>query len=787
MRLRYRLRRLFRQLEDRGVLRVAGLYAAGSFVVLQVADLVLPALPVPESTYDVVVLLTLLGFPLAVAGAWLFDLTEEGMERSPASLSGYEEIPSPSGRRVKVVSATMILALVLVAGGLLAFRTLLGPAEATDRVTFAAFPFTAQSTEWSEGVPDLLLTALDGAEPIRVLDPWSLWTVLRDGSGAPAVPPEPARAALIASDRGAHRYLLGSVLELGERVELTARLYETGRAEPLRSFKVGGPLGEVTKLVDQLAIEVMNRLAADADPSLSTLQRNATQSPEALKAYLAARAAMRRGRVDSAVAAIDRAVALDSTFALAWLESIQVYSWAQHMRGDFYSGMMERLEQAEAHATNLTGRNRLRLEASRALLETDGAAAASALNRILERDSTDLQAWGNLAYCHMVHGWQYGTEPTEAMRATGRVLALDSSYVPALATRAWLALVLDDSAAIRGVRDGLERHADDTYLGRTTLDALTALSTPDSMIPALAEQLARRGIGDWVAPYRYLRVQSPDRAGLMLRSAGAVPDPQIAARVSGELFRLGLARGRLASITRELEAGRYSGLAAQGTADRFLVTAGLVGVADTAMAARAAESLAGTLPPDSAAAYLETRPVWWTSWVLGAYHAQLGDTARARLWQDVIAGLPDGGTSPDYRGALRADIQARLLARRGELEAAIPAAERALELWGIHTENGYEAMPDPQMRFHLASLRTATGDTAGARPLFRSLVPPTAWFGFLSARSWYELGSLAEAAGDRDAARDHYQHALALWEAAEGHATQWRDQARRAWGRVAAE
>lgn len=783
MRFPHRLRRLLRQLDDRGVLRVAGLYAAGSFVVLQVADLVLPALPVPESTYDVVVLVTLMGFPLAVVVAWLFDLTEEGMERSPASLAAYEEVVPRAGR-VRAVSATLILALVVVAGGLLAFRTLFAPAADSDRVTFAAFPFIASSAEWAEGVPDLLLTALDGAEPIRVLDPWSLWTVLRDRSSSPLEPPDPTRAGLIASDHGAHRYLLGSVRELGERVELVARLYRTGRDEPVESFRVGGPTSEMTLLVDRLAIEVMNRLAADADPSLTTLQRNATGSPEALKAYLAARAAMRRGQVDSAVAAIDRAVALDSTFALAWLESVQVYSWAQHMRGDFYSGLLEKLDNAEAHADALTGRNRLRLEASRALVMTDGAAAASALNRIIEMDSTDLQAWANLAYCHMVHGWQYGTEPVEAMRATGRVQALDSTYVPGLATRGWLALVLDDSVVIREVRGALARHGDETYLGRSTLEALRALSAPDSMLPALAERLARRGVGDWVAPYRYLRVDSPDRAELMLRAAAAVPDPQIGARVTSELFRLGLARGRLATIARGLESGRYGALAAQGTADRFLVAAALVGAGDTVQAARAAATLAEALPPDSALAFFETRPVWWTAWILGAYHAQLGDTTRARVWQDVIATLPEGGTSPDYRGSLRADIEARLLARRGELEAAIPAAERALELWGIHTENDWEARPDPQIRFHLASLHNATGDTAGARPLFRSLTPPGSWFGFLTARSWYELGGLAEDAGDLAAARRHYERALALWEAAEGPAVTWRDQARR---RVVAE
>lgn len=783
MRAPQRLRRLFRQLEERGVLRVAGVYAAGSFVLLQVADLLLPALPVPESTYSVVVIVTLLGFPVAVAASWLFDFTEEGMKRSPAGLIDYDRAPRPPRRGVRVLSLAVILAMVAVAGGLLAFRTLWLPAE-SDRVAVAVFPFGAGSTEWTEGVADLLATALDGAESMRVLDPWALWAVLRKGPGSPADVPDPERASLIAADRGANRYVLGSVRELGERVDVVARLYRPGREEPLETFREAGSVAELAALVDRLAIQVMARVAGEADPSLATLERNATSSPEAMKAYLAARAAMRRGEVDSAVTAVDRAVALDSTFALAWLEGVYIYSWAQHMRGQFYSGLFEKLDRADAHAGFLTERNRLRLSAMRALVGTDGPAAASALNRIIELDDTDLGAWANLGYCHMVHGWQYHSPPAEAVRATERVLQLDSTYVPALATRAWLALAADDSAGAGRVREALEAHAGGSYLGRATLDGLRALTAPDSLLPGMAVELARRGVGDWVAPYRYLRLDSPDRAELLLAAAADVPDPQITGRVEGEMFRMGLARGRLETLAADLERGRYPGLGAGGTADRFLLAAALVGLADSATAHRAVGSLTAYVPPDSALAYFDERPVWWTAWVLGAYHAQMGDTAQARVWQDAIADFPEGGTSPDYRGALRADIDARLLSRRGDLGAATMAAERALELWGIHTENTYEAMPEPQMRFHLASLQKATGDDDAALWLFRSLVPPTSWFGFLSARAWLELGNLAEDDGDLAAARHHYQRALALWEDAEGPMEPWRDQARRGWSRT---
>lgn len=68
-----RLRDLGRELKHRRVYRVAALYAAGAFVLLQVADLLLPALEFPEWTFRALVVLSLAGFPVAVALGWLFD------------------------------------------------------------------------------------------------------------------------------------------------------------------------------------------------------------------------------------------------------------------------------------------------------------------------------------------------------------------------------------------------------------------------------------------------------------------------------------------------------------------------------------------------------------------------------------------------------------------------------------------------------------------------------------------------------------------------------------------
>ncbi len=70
------------------------------------------------------------------------------------------------------------------------------------------------------------------------------------------------------------------------------------------------------------------------------------------------------------------------------------------------------------------------------------------------------------------------------------------------------------------------------------------------------------------------------------------------------------------------------------------------------------------------------------------------------------------------------------------------------------------------------------GQPDSAYALFSSLVPPTTWMGFLTARASFELGDLAAARGDTGIAAFHYTRALRHWEDAGRGATQWVERTR---------
>ena len=88
------LGRLFAELRRRHVFRVAALYGAAVFGLLQVLSVVFPALYIPEWVMTVTVVVVLAGFPVAVALGWIFDLTPAGVQRTGPT----QEPPAPTPR-----------------------------------------------------------------------------------------------------------------------------------------------------------------------------------------------------------------------------------------------------------------------------------------------------------------------------------------------------------------------------------------------------------------------------------------------------------------------------------------------------------------------------------------------------------------------------------------------------------------------------------------------------------------------------------------------------------------
>jgi len=104
-----------RELKKRKVYRTAVAYAAASFLILQVADLVLPALIESDTPYQITVIACLAGFPLAVVLAWIFDLRNGRLVRTEYDEVFLSRSTNPLQRLLlKLVGLGLSIALVVV-------------------------------------------------------------------------------------------------------------------------------------------------------------------------------------------------------------------------------------------------------------------------------------------------------------------------------------------------------------------------------------------------------------------------------------------------------------------------------------------------------------------------------------------------------------------------------------------------------------------------------------------------------------------------------------------------
>jgi eukaryotic-like serine/threonine-protein kinase len=121
-------RRYLAELTRRRVIPVTVAYAAVAFAAVEAADIYFPLLGLPEWAFRVFAVAALLGLPVTVALAWMFDLTRSGVTRTPALPEGADTLApspatSPGARRRRLAAATTVIVLALAAGAYVVTRS----------------------------------------------------------------------------------------------------------------------------------------------------------------------------------------------------------------------------------------------------------------------------------------------------------------------------------------------------------------------------------------------------------------------------------------------------------------------------------------------------------------------------------------------------------------------------------------------------------------------------------------------------------------------------------------
>ncbi len=421
------LREILEELKRRRVVRAALTYAAALFVVLQLADIIIPAVGLPDSVLTGLVVVGALGLPLAVTLAWAVDLTPGGLERTRRAENApggeeYEDSARPVAATVRT-ALLLVGALVLVAGSI--WWTVRSPAsDASDIRKLAVLPLANlmgddAQLHFVDGMHDLLIGELARIEGLSVI---SQRSVLRYRDSDQSI-------ATIAQTLDVDALIEGSVFRQGDSVRVTARLI---RAEPeadLWQNHYEGRLSEAMTVQARVARAIVDEIKlALTDATARHLARDTRVDPAAMDAFLLGRELWKTRdprRLPRAIDHLERAVQLDPDFALGWAGLADGYTMATAYgavpisRGEAVRRAEAAVERAleidpallEAHAA----RGALRL-----YLRQDFRGAEDELSRVVELAPSDAQA----------HDWLGDAlaglgRPEEALRHYRRAVELD--------------------------------------------------------------------------------------------------------------------------------------------------------------------------------------------------------------------------------------------------------------------------------------------------------------------------------------------------------------------------
>jgi len=196
----------------------------------------------------------------------------------------------------------------------------------------------------------------------------------------------------VARRAGAGKLVMGDVLRVGSRTQFVGKVFDVRTGERLRTVRqdAGNP-DSLMGAFGQLARAVLN-VAPPAGTSLGTI---GTASVEAYQAYIAGVGALNRWMLDSAHAQFDRAIALDSSFALAHYKLAVVYGWQTPNSPEG----ARHAERAASLGGNLPARERNLLRGYAAFAGNRWGEACRLFEGMVAADSNDVEAWYNLGEC----------------------------------------------------------------------------------------------------------------------------------------------------------------------------------------------------------------------------------------------------------------------------------------------------------------------------------------------------------------------------------------------------
>ena len=327
------------EVKRRKVYRVAVAYVIAAGGIIQLASAALPAWELPNWALRLVILLLLLGFPIALILAWAYDITAQGIQATPT-------IAGPrSHRRRNII---MLLASGVIISAAAGFFLLPRVSARKIDKSIAVLPFENLSAEqdnayFADGIQDDVLTNLSKIGDLKVISRTSVMPYRGKTSNVRE----------IGKALGVATILEGSVRRIGNRVRVNVQLINADTDEHLWAEDYDRDLTDVFAIQTDLAQQIVRELQAKLSPmEKAQIERRPTENGEAYLAFVEAHELFYRpdgtfrANTEKAEQLFERATTLDPNFAGAFAGLARVHDWAYH---DF-DKTLARKEKARAAA-----------------------------------------------------------------------------------------------------------------------------------------------------------------------------------------------------------------------------------------------------------------------------------------------------------------------------------------------------------------------------------------------------------------------------------------------------
>jgi TolB-like protein len=244
----------FAELKRRNVYKVAIAYAVVAWLLMQIATQVFPFLEIPNWAIRLVIMLIMIGFPIALVIAWAFELTPEGLKRTEFA----DELPKKSARSRAWIYVVIIAGAISVSLFFLGRYTVTGKQSRLTEVSaksIAVLPFDNQNRDpktdyLSDGIPESIINSLSQLPQLRVMARSTVFSY----KGKDVDPRK------VGHDLGVGAVLMGRLIQQGDNLTIRTELVDVSDGTEIWGQQYNRKLADVFAVQEEIAKEISEKL-----------------------------------------------------------------------------------------------------------------------------------------------------------------------------------------------------------------------------------------------------------------------------------------------------------------------------------------------------------------------------------------------------------------------------------------------------------------------------------------------------------------------------------------------